>query len=285
MLIYTIKRLLQIIPSFFILTAAVFHAALLMRGAPSMPYPAPIMYLRYISGVLRGDLGYLRHRAITDVLLAALPYTAILAFGGIIIASVFGIILGIIAAHKKNQWIDNAIMTLSLFTSSIPLFFLAVLLMLYFSLHLGWFPSRGLDGWRGMVLPIFTLGLPAIGFIARTTRTAMLDILNMEYIKAARARGIPERSLIFSHALKNMLIPVMTAIAVRLGELLAGTVLVELAFSIPGIGRHLLDAIVYRHIYLLMGCVVVLGLAFMLINLAVDLLYAVVDPRTSKNYK
>ena len=285
MLIYTIKRLLQIIPSFFILTAGVFYASLFMRGGPRLPYPAHIMYINYMRGVLRGDFGNIRHRAILDVLLDALPYTAILAFGGIIVASVIGVFFGIIAAKNQNKLLDNIIMTFSLLTSSIPLFFLAVVLMLFFSLHLRWLPTRGLESWQGMIMPIMTLGLPAIGFIARTTRTAMLDVLTMDAVKAARARGIPERTIIYSHALKNMLIPVMTAIAVRLGELLAGTVLVELSFSIPGIGRLLLDAIVDRHLPMLMGCVIVLGLAFMLINLIVDLLYAVVDPRTAKSMR
>lgn len=250
-----------------------------------MPYPAHIMYINYISGVLQGDFGYLRNRTIVDVFMEALPYTLILAFGGIIVASVLGVVLGIIAARKQNKLVDNVVMTLSLLTSSIPLFFLAVLLMLLFSLHLGWFPSRGLAaGWRGMVLPIMTLGLPSVGFIARTTRTAMLDVLGMEYIRAARARGIPERNIIFTHTLKNMMIPIITAIALRLSELLAGTVLVELSFSIPGIGRILLGSITYREPVAMMGGIIVMWLAFMLINLVVDLLYAIVDPRTSKSY-
>jgi len=285
MLIYTIKRLLQIIPSFFVLTAAVFHAALLMRGIPALPQPTHVMYINYMRGVLQGNWGYLRHRPILDVLLEAFPHTAILAFGGIALASIIGVFLGILAAKNQNKLIDNIIMTSSLLASSIPLFFLAVLLMLVFSLHLGWLPSLRVDDWRGMVMPITTLALPAVGFIARTTRTSMLDVLNMDAIKAARARGIPENRIIYSHAWKNTLIPVITAIAVRLGELLAGTVLVELSFSIPGLGRHLLSAIIYRNIPLLMGCVIFLALAFMLINLVVDLLYAFVDPRTEKNYR
>jgi len=152
-------------------------------------------------------------------------------------------------------------------------------------LHLRWLPTRGIDSWYAMILPILTLGLPGVGFIARTSRTAMLDVLSMDAIKAARARGIPEKTIIYSHAVKNMMIPIMTAIAVRLGELLAGTVLVELAFSIPGLGRLLLEAITFRNLNLLMGCVIVLGLSFMIINLIVDLLYALVDPRTAKSYR
>jgi len=282
---YILKRILQIIPSFFILTAVVFHSALLMRGGPNLPRPAYIMYFEYMGRVLRGDFGNFRTQPILDILINAFPYTAILAFGGIAVASVLGVFLGIVAATKQNKLADNIIMTTSLIASSIPLFFLAVIFMLIFSLHLRWLPIRGVESWQGMIMPILTLGLPAVGFIARTARTAMLDVLSMDAIKAARARGIPERTITYSHAFKNMMIPIMTAIAVRLGELLAGTVLVELAFSIPGLGRLLLHAITFRDFNLLMACVIVLGLAFMIINLIVDLLYALVDPRTAKSYR
>lgn len=250
-----------------------------------MPYPIHIMYINYMSGVLRGDFGYLRHRPISAVLLESFPYTMILAFGGIMLATVFGVLLGIVAARKQNKWLDNLIMTLSLLTSSIPMFFLAVLLMLFFGLQLGWLPTRGVgEGWHGMIMPIATMGLPSIGFIARTTRTAMLDALNTEYVKAARARGISERNIVFNHALKNMMIPVITAISLRLSELLAGSVLVELSFSVPGIGRVMLSSIVYRQPLVLMGCVMVFAIVFMIINLIVDLLYVAVDPRTIKSY-
>jgi len=256
-----------------------------MRGGPTLPRPAYIMYIEYMGRVFRGDFGNFRTQPVLDVLLGAFPYTALLAFGGIALASVLGVFLGIVAAAKQNKLIDNIIMAVSLIASSIPLFFLAVIFMLIFSLHLRWLPTRGTDSWQGMILPIVTLGLPAVGFIARTSRTAMLDVLNMDAIKAARARGIPEKTITYSHAFKNMMIPIMTAIAVRLGELLAGTVLVELAFSIPGLGRLLLHAITFRDFNLLMGCVIVLGLAFMIINLIVDLLYVLVDPRTAKSYR
>jgi len=235
-----------------------------------------------MAGVLRGDLGNLGRVPLLDALIMFLPNTLILAFGGIVVATVFGIVLGIIAAIKQNKLADNIIMGLSLLTSSIPVFFLAVLLMLIFSLHLGWLPSRGMAGWQGMILPIATLGLPSIGFIARTTRTAMLDIRGAEYIKAARARGISERNIIFNHTLKNMSVPIITAVALRLSELLAGTFLVELAFSVPGVGRVLLDAITNRSPAPMIGGILALWLSFTLINLAADLLCAAVDPKTSK---
>lgn len=218
-----------------------------------------------------------------EVLIDFFPNTLILAFGGIAVASVLGVGLGIVAARNQNKVLDNIIMALSLLTASIPIFFLALLLMLLFSLHLGWLPSRGLDGWRGMILPIATLGLPSVGFIARTARTAMLDVLGADYIKAARARGIPEHNIIFTHTLKNMAIPIITAIALRWSELLAGTVLVELAFSIPGVGRILLDSITFRSPAPMIGSIIVLWLAFTIINLIADLLYVIVDPRTSKS--
>ena len=275
------------IPALIILTAVIFHAALLMPGGPNLERSAHILYFEYITGVLQGDFGmsWRLRRPVAPFLANSFPHTLILALGAITLASVLGVLLGILAAVRQNKLTDNIIMVASLLTSSIPIFFLAVILMLIFSLHLGLLPSRGLDGYRGMILPITALALPSVGFIARTTRTAMLDVLTLDSIKAARARGLPERSVIFSHALRNMQVPVITAIALRLAELLSGTVLVELAFSIPGIGRLLIQAIEARDLPMMMGCIIVLSVAFMIINLIVDLLYIIADPKAGKSLR
>ena len=279
--------MLQMIPAFIILTAVIFYGAMLAPAAPTLPRPTHIMLFEYISGIFQGDLGMSARfrRPVISLVSGALPYTAILTFGSISVASVLGVFLGIVAAVKQNKLTDNIIMVFSLIFSSIPIFFLAVLLMLVFSLYLGLLPSRGLDGWQGMIMPIMTLALPSVGFIARTTRAAMLEVLTMDSIKAARARGISERSVIFSHGLRNIQLPVITAIALRLAELLSGAVLVELAFSIPGIGRLVQQALIDRDLYLMMGCIVVLAFAFMIINLLVDLIYIIVDPRTKKSLR
>ena len=294
MLKYALKRILQIIPTMLILSALVFYATRLLPGVPTADRVSftggnatHIEFIKYMSGVVRGDFGvsFRTGRPIINELVIRFPYTIMLAFGGIVIACLLGIILGIVAAVNHNNKLDNLIMVTSLVTTSMPLFFLAVMFMLFFCVHLGVLPSRGLDSWKGFILPIFTLGLPAVGFITRTTRSAMLDVLTHDYIRASKARGIPERVIVYAHAFRNTLIPIMTAVAVRFGELLAGTVLVENSFSIPGMGRLVLDAVIYGDYNVLVAGVISLALAFLIINLIIDLLYHVADPRLSYDKK
>ena len=294
MLKYALKRILQIIPTMLILSALVFYATRLLPGIPASDRVSftgenatHIKYIEYMSGVIQGDFGVSGRtgRPIVDELVMRFPYTITLAFGGIVVACILGIILGIIAAVNHNNKLDNFIMVTSLITTSMPLFFLAVMFMLFFCVYLGILPSRGLDSWKGFILPVLTLGLPAVGFIARTTRSAMLDALTYEHIRASRARGIPERVVVYAHAFRNTLIPIMTAVAVRFGELLAGTVLVENSFSIPGMGRLVLDAIVYSDYNVMIAGIISLALAFLVVNLVIDLLYHVVDPRLSYDKK
>lgn len=168
-------------------------------------------------------------------------------------------------------------MVLSLLTVSTPSFFLALILMLIFCLNLRWLPSIGMDTWQGAILPIATLGLQAIGSIARTTRSAMLDVIHQDYIRTSRSRGVPERVITYRHAFKNALIPVLTTIGLRFGGLLAGATLVETVFSIPGIGRFVVDSVSNRDYPAIQGAV--LAVTFVLVNTLVDLLYAAVDPR------
>ena len=179
----------------------------------------------------------------------------------------------------RNKFADNLIMVLSLLTVSTPSFFLALILMLIFCLNLRWLPSIGMDTWQGAVLPIATLGLQAIGSIARTTRSAMLDVIHQDYIRTSRSRGVPERVITYRHAFKNALIPVLTTIGLRFGGLLAGATLVETVFSIPGIGRFVVDSVSNRDYPAIQGAVLVLAVTFVLVNTLVDLLYAAVDPR------
>ena len=170
-------------------------------------------------------------------------------------------------------------MVASLVTVSTPSFFLALILMLIFCLQLRWFPSIGMDTWKGAVLPIVTLGATAVGSIARTTRSAMLDVVHQDYIRTSRSRGVPERIVIYVHAFKNALIPILTAIGLRFGGLLAGATLVETVFSIPGIGRFVVDSVSNRDYPAVQGSVLVLAVTFVVVNTVVDLLYAAVDPR------
>lgn len=302
MLKYTIRRLLQTIP---LLIAISFAAFIMMHLVPGDPVrnmmgieaskeaveaererlglndPLLVQYGRFLGGVLQGDLGtsIFTKQSVTDEILKKYPATIKLALGGIIFASVVGILAGIVSAVKRNKLTDNIIMVLSLISVSTPSFFLALVLMLFFSLQLGWLPSMGLRTPLHYVLPIITLGMQSVGTIARTTRSSMLEVLGQDYIRTSRSRGIPERVIIYSHAFKNAIIPVLTIVGLRFGGLLAGSMLVETVFSIPGIGRYLVDAVLERDYPVVQSTVLVLACTFVLVNLIVDLLYAVADPK------
>lgn len=302
MLKYTIRRLLQTIP---LLIAISFAAFIMMHLVPGDPVrnmmgieaskeaveaererlglndPLLVQYGRFLGGVLQGDLGtsIFTKQSVTDEILKKYPATIKLALGGTIFASVVGILAGIVSAVKRNKLTDNIIMVLSLISVSTPSFFLALVLMLFFSLQLGWLPSMGLRTPLHYVLPIITLGMQSAGTIARTTRSSMLEVLGQDYIRTSRSRGIPERVIIYSHAFKNAIIPVLTIVGLRFGGLLAGSMLVETVFSIPGIGRYLVDAVLERDYPVVQSTVLVLACTFVLVNLIVDLLYAVADPK------
>ena len=231
--------------------------------------------------LFHGDLGtsIVTGKPVWDELMSRYPNTLILAFGGIVVAAIGGILVGILAAVFHNKFWDNCIMVLSMLAVSTPSFFLALILMLVFTLNLRWFPSMGAITPARMVLPIITLGTQAIGFIARTTRSAMLDVIGQDYIRTSRSRGIPNRVITFSHTLKNALIPILTAIGLRFGSLLAGSAIVETVFSIKGVGRFVVDSVSKRDYPAVQGCVLVLAVTFVVINTLVDLIYAFVDPR------
>lgn len=302
MLKYAVKRILQTIPMLLVLSLIVFLMVRMIPGDPvdimlgfdvakdtkefererlGLNDPLYEQYFRFVINALKGDLGtsIFTGKPVVEELANRFPKTIILAVGGTLVGSIFGIILGIIAAVKRNKAADNIIMVASLITVSTPSFFLALILMLIFCLKLMWLPSIGMDTWKGAILPIVTLGATAIGSIARTTRSAMLDVIHQDYIRTSRSRGVPERVVIYSHAFKNALIPILTAVGLRFGGLLAGATLVETVFSIPGVGRFVVDAVGNRDYPAVQGSVLVLAVTFVLVNTVVDLLYAAVDPR------
>ena len=273
MLKYTIKRLLQLIPTLIIVSFIVFSMVRLIPGDPitllyglsesggadeeyldymreqyGLNDPLVVQYANWIGKIFKGDLGtsLYTHKPIITELANRYKNTIILAVGGTVVGSLVGIVFGIIAAINHNKFGDNVIMVFSMLAVSTPSFFLAMLLMLFFSLKLGWLPSLGLKGPAYAVLPILTLGLGAVGMISRTTRSSMLDVINQDYIRTSRSRGIANNKIVFVHALRNALIPVLTAIGLRFGHLLAGAALVETVFSIPGLGRFMVDCISIR---------------------------------------
>lgn len=302
MLGYTLKRTLQIIPVLFVISLVVFLMLHMIPGDPvknmlginataeaveatriklGLDQPLYKQYLAFIKGVFKGDIGtsiYTR-KPVMEEILNKYPYTLKLAIGGTIVATVLGVVFGIIAAVNQNKFADNFIMVLSLLSVSTPSFFLALLLMLVFSLYLGWLPSIGMKSAAHYVLPIITLGTQSVGIMARTTRSAMLEVLRQDYIRTSRSRGVPERIVIYLHAFKNALIPVVTVIGLRFGGLLAGSALVETVFAIPGIGRLMVDGVLKRDYPVVQGTVLVISATFVIMNLLTDLLYAAVDPR------
>lgn len=302
MLRYIFKRLLQLIPMLLILSLIVFFMVRMIPGDPvknmlgidvpqemvevererlGLNDPLPQQYIRFMTELFHGDLGtsIVTGKPVWDELMSRYPNTLILAFGGIVVAAIGGVLVGILAAVFHNKFWDNCIMVLSMLAVSTPSFFLALILMLVFTLNLRWFPSMGAITPARMVLPIITLGTQAIGFIARTTRSAMLDVIGQDYIRTSRSRGIPNRIITFSHTLKNALIPILTAIGLRFGSLLAGSAIVETVFSIKGVGRFVVDSVSKRDYPAVQGCVLVLAVTFVVINTLVDLIYAFVDPR------
>lgn len=302
MLNYIIKRILQMIPMLLILTIVVFSIVRLAPGDPvqnmlgldvppeiveaerdrlGLNDPLHIQYFNFMKELVKGDLGtsIVTRKPVIEELKVRYPNTIILAVGGIAVGSLIGILFGIIAAIYHNKFWDNFIMVLSLLSVSTPSFFLAMIFMLVFTLKLGWLPSAGLSTPIYSVLPILTLGLQAVGFIARTTRSSMLDVINQDYIRTSHSRGIPNFVIIFGHALRNALIPVLTAIGLRFGMLLSGAAIIETVFSIKGVGRFIVDSVSKQDYPAIQGSVLILAVTFVLVNTAVDIIYAFVDPR------
>ena len=306
MLKYTIKRLLQLIPTLIIVSFIVFSMVRLIPGDPitllyglsesggadeeyldymrdqyGLNDPLVVQYANWIGKIFKGDLGtsLYTHKPIITELANRYKNTIILAVGGTVVGSLVGMVFGIIAAINHNKFGDNVIMVFSMLAVSTPSFFLAMLLMLFFSLKLGWLPSLGLKGPAYAVLPILTLGLGAVGMISRTTRSSMLDVINQDYIRTSRSRGIANNKIVFVHALRNALIPVLTAIGLRFGHLLAGAALVETVFSIPGLGRFMVDGISNRDYPVVQSTVLNFAVTFVVVNTIVDLLYGLADPR------
>lgn len=306
MLKYIIRRLLQLIPTLFLVSVVVFLMVRIIPGDPitllygvsegggsneatieamreyyGLNDPLIVQYLRWISGIFHGDLGtsIVTHKTIATELANRYQYTIILALGGTVLGSLLGVIAGIIAATFHNKAGDNIVMVISMIAVSVPSFFLAMLLMLFFCLHLRLLPSLGLTSWKHAILPIATLGLGAIGMISRTTRSSMLDVVNQDYTRTAKAYGVSKRKIITTYAFKNAFIPVLTAIGLRFGSLLAGATMVETIFNIPGIGTFLVNSVNGRDYPAIQSTVLILSFSFVVVNTIVDILYGFVDPR------
>jgi ABC-type dipeptide/oligopeptide/nickel transport system permease component len=243
--------------------------------------PLPIQYGSFLWSALQGDLGISIRTGLPVLreILDRFPYTLVIAFGAIVLATAMGIGSGILAAMRHNRLGDALVMATALLAVSTPSYWLGLMLMLVFSLSLGILPSIGIATPAHYVLPILTLGAQSGGIISRMTRSAMLDVVGQDFVRAARARGERESTVILRHALKNALIPVLSIVGLRFGNLIAGAVLVESVFAIPGVGRLLVDAVLWRDYPMIQGTMLFVAALFILVNAATDFLYAVVDPR------
>ncbi|MGC1360577.1 MAG: nickel ABC transporter permease [Silvibacterium sp.] len=252
-----------------------------LRHAYGLDQPLSHQYLHYWNGVLHGNLGNsLRlNDSITHLVLTRYPYTVELTIAALIIAILLSIPAGIASALHRDRWQDRTLSFVSLLGLSFPGFALGPILIVLVSIKLGWLPVSGAGGITHLILPAITMGSALAAILTRMVRTAMLEELGQDYIRTARAKGLPERTVIYKHALRNALIPVITLIGLQFGALLAGAIVTEKIFSWPGIGRLTLDAISNRDYPLLQGCILAIGLTYVLVNLATDVLYLVINPR------
>lgn len=259
-----------------------------MRHQMGLDQPFLARFLNYLKDlVFHLDIGisYNTKMPVMDSIKAALPYTVRLALCAVIVGLVFGIPIGIISAIKQYSAFDTIAMILALIGLSMPVFWLGLLLIIFFSVNLHWLPASGFDTFSQMILPSLALGAQSVAIFARMTRSSMLEVVRQDYIRTVRAKGQKELAIIFGHTLRNSLIPIITVVGLQFGILLGGALLTESVFSIPGIGRLMVDAIKARDYPMVQGGVLVIALLFSAVNLLVDLVYGFVDPRIRSQYK
>jgi peptide/nickel transport system permease protein len=252
-----------------------------LRHQYGLDRPLVVQYVDYASHAVRGDLGVgLRsQRPVLDSILQSLPGTAQLTLAALTMAAFLGITLGILAAVAHGTWLDTAVMAVAMLGISTPVFYSSLLLILFFSFTLAWLPATGQGGLERLIMPATALGLSSSAVLARLVRSSMLEVLRQEYVVTARAKGLGPPMVVVRHALKNALIPAVTMLGLQLGALLGGAVVTETIFSRPGIGRLAVEGILGRDFPLVQGTVLFAASTYVLINLAVDISYAVIDPR------
>ena len=300
-------RLLALVPVLFGITLLVFilnavalgdpaRAAMGQRADPealermrreyALDRPLPVQYVTWMGRVLRGDLGqsFREQRPVTEVIIERLPATIRLAVAATLISIVLGVAMGALAAVRPGSTLDHALMGAAVLGISTPVFWLGMMLSLVFAVNLGWLPVSGYGGGdpRYLVLPAFALGALHTGTVARMTRSSLLEVVRQDYMQTARAKGLSEPLVLAKHAFRNALIPIVTVIGIGLADLLVGAPLTETVFAWPGVGRLLVAAVSQRDLPVVMGAVMVFALVYVLGNLAVDLAYLVIDPRTRR---
>ncbi|WP_058913920.1 glutathione ABC transporter permease GsiC [Entomohabitans teleogrylli] len=301
MLNYFLKRLLGLIPTLLIVAVLVFLFVHLLPGDPArliagpeadamvvelvrrqlgLDQPLWVQFWHFISNAVQGDFGIsmASRRPVSEEIAIRFMPTLWLTLSSMVWATLFGLGAGIAAAVWRNRWPDRLGMTLAVSGISFPAFALGMVLMQIFSVELGWLPTVGADSWRHYILPSITLGAAVAAVMARFTRAAFVDVLQEDYMRTARAKGVPERRVIIKHGLRNALIPVVTMMGLQFGFLLGGSIVVEKVFNWPGLGRLLVDSVEMRDYPVIQAEVLLFSLEFILINLVVDMLYAAINP-------
>lgn len=315
---FIIRRLLQSVVVLVLVSLIVFLAVRLLPGDPilvlvsrsdassfseeqmaklrhefGLDRPLPVQYLDWLGGVLHGDLGMsiFSHTPVADEIFKRLPITFEIGLLGISLGALLGIPVGIISAVRRGQWIDQLVITLSNLGITVPIFWLGLILMLVFGLYLRWLPVMGYtslwEDWqmhvRQLVMPVFCLSIFPMASVARQTRSSMLEVMHQDYIRTAWSKGLRERDVIFKHALKNGLIPVITTIGLAVPMTVGGSVIVETVFNVPGMGRLAVLSVQTQDYAFVQGIILIIGTAVVLVNLLVELLYGWADPRIRYN--
>jgi ABC-type dipeptide/oligopeptide/nickel transport system permease component len=245
--------------------------------------PLHTQFIKYTGGILRGNFGnsYITNRPILSDISERFPKTLMLAGAAMFIASIVGITIGVLSARNQGGWFDRIGLGVAYLGISFPVYWVGLILILIFAIQLRWFPPSGYGGIKYIILPALALGSRSIAFLARVTRSAMLDVLGGDFVRTARAKGLRERTVIVRHALRNALIPIITVLGLDFGYYLTGSILTETIFSWPGIGRYVVNAISRRDLPAIQGSVLFLSVVFVLVNLLTDLAYAKADPRVA----
>ncbi len=304
---YIFKRLIMLIP---VLIGVSFFVYFIMDLAPGDPAiviagehatheeiervreeygfndPILVRYAKYMGNLLKGDLGisYVSKKDVFETYKQRFPATAQLAVTAMIVATMISIPIGIYSAVNQNTWKDTTSVVFALIGVSMPPFWLGLILIITFSLTLGWFPSGGIGGWNSVILPAITSGTGYAALMTRTTRSSMLEVLRQDFLRTARSKGVSERKVIHKHALRNALIPIITVAGMQFGYILGGAVLIETVFTWPGVGRLIVDSIGMRDIPMVTGCVIITTMIVSIVQLFVDILYSFIDPRIKAQY-
>lgn len=300
---YIVKRIIYFIPVLFGIVFLVYSIMYLAPGDPArmilgdkvpqaqvdalreemgLNKPFLVQFFTYLTNILHGDFGtsYQLGMPVTDIILKIrFPITLIMAVSSMLLAVIFSIPIGTLSAVKQYTVIDSITVVFALLLTSIPVFWLGLMLILLFSLKLGWFPSSGFDGVKSFVLPAITLALVNSAQIIRMTRSSMLEVLRQDFVRTARAKGASETRVIFKHALKDAIIPVLTVIGINFGIVLGGSAIAETVFGIPGMGIQMVTSIRQKDIPVVMGAVLFVAFTFSVVNLLIDILYTLFDPR------